>query len=127
MAENNVPQSVWEEKDKRIVRQSSLKVAADIVLRTDTSDDIVSKVKDVAQELTDWVYEKANEQDDKPIVLPTPTAAQAKVLTKIAAELKQDVETIKPKVLDFAEKQYNIRKYPENLQSVPAFVDGIKS
>jgi len=30
-------------------------------------------------------------------------------------------------VLDFAEKQYNIRKYPENLQSVPAFVDGIKS
>lgn len=57
--------------------------------------------------------------------LPTPTAAQQKVLTKIAAELKMDVETIKPKVLDFAEKNFSLRKYPENVDSVDTFVKAL--
>lgn len=58
--------------------------------------------------------------------LPTPTAAQAKVLKKIAVELKQDVETIKQKVLDYAEKNYNMRKYPENIDSVETFVKALR-
>lgn len=118
---------------KMIVCQSQLDRAVDIARDRayDTDEDHLKGIKDIASNLVDWVYEKANEQDSKPDdktsgVLPTPTAAQAKVLKKIAVELKQDVETIKLKVLDYAEKNYNIRKYPENIDSAETFVKALK-
>ena len=120
-------------RQKMIVCQSQVDRAVDIVNNVEAGEfhvveDFTIEVTKVANQLVDWVYEKANEQDDKPtnISLPTPTAAQAKVLNKIAAELKQDVETIKSKVLDYAEKNYNIRKYPENVDSVSVFVKALQ-
>lgn len=130
MAENNVPQSVWEEKDRRIVRQSSLKVATDIVLAIEdiVTEDTVSKVKKVAQELTDWVYEKDYKPalGPEPTTLPTPTAVQKKVLDAIYSELYGNnvgVGTDYYKdVLKWAKEVHGISKYPENISSVNDFV-----
>lgn len=125
-------------RQKMIVCQSCSERATKIVterpaFRDDKDLDCVALIKEIANELVDWVYEKANEQDTKPtsVSLPTPTAAQAKVLSKIAAELKLvgkglDAETLKSKVLGIAEKDYNIRKFPENISSVDAFVKALK-
>jgi hypothetical protein len=77
-----------------------------------------------------WLYPDVSLPDTKPAetvnVLPTPTVAQAKVLEKIAAELNLNVEDIKSKVLNIAERDYNIRKYPENVKSVNVFVNKLK-
>lgn len=118
-------------KQKMIVKQSSLKVAADLVLAADKEkNDIAtlsSATRTIADVLTNWVYEEINTEQAKPsIALPTPTAKQQKVLEKIAGELNKDVDSIKSGVLDFAEKEYNVRKYPENVDSVKVFVDNLK-
>jgi len=61
----------WEAKDKRIVRQSSLKVAADIVLSGDlgSMEEEVDKIKSIAEDLVNWVYMdermSAHEEDVK--------------------------------------------------------------
>lgn len=133
MAENNVPQSVWEEKDRRIVRQSSLKVAAELVIAADkTRNDIAtlsSVTRGIADVLVNWVYE----QNDKPTaepaksagVLPTPTAIQKKVLDAIFEKVSlhpDDKEAIQQTVLKWAKEIHGIAKYPENLSSVDEFV-----
>lgn len=116
--------AAFKKKDQMNCRQSALKAAS----INNEGKGVSSKDMLVeAQEYYDWLYPVADAEPVKGVdVLPTPTAAQAKVLSKIAAELKQDVETIKPKVLDYAEKNYNMRKYPENVDSVNVFVKALK-
>jgi len=117
-------------KQRMIVGQSSLKVAADLVIAADREkNDIAtlsSATRTIAGALTDWVYEKANEKDDKPTVLPTPTAAQKKVLDAIQDKTGIEWGAMCKQVLDIAEEDYNIRKFPENMSSVAAFVSKLK-
>jgi len=100
----------------------------------------VAELEHMADSHFKWLFQDQDliiigEYTDKPTAagsraptpaLPTPTAKQQKVLEKIATELNTDVENIKSKVLDFAEKNFNARKYPENVGSVKVFVDNLK-
>jgi len=125
-------------KDYLNARMSALKAAS---VNYEGKGVPVAELEHMADSHFKWLFQDQDsmiigERTDKPTTagsraptstsLPTPTAAQAKVLSKIAAELKVDVETIKSKVLDIAEKDYNIRKFPENMSSVAAFVSKLK-
>lgn len=129
------------EKDRRIVRQSSLKVATDIVLHIEdiVTEKTVLKVKEIAQELTDWVYEK--DQDDDiggtcPTLgsgpagitleqLPVPTSQQKKMLDIIAGKQNktQIDDQLKTDVLRWAEEVYGQWSYPTKLDSVDTFIN----
>lgn len=56
----NVPQEVWEAKDRRSCRQEAIKAAVQIMAMKDTQDMavmvILDLVKQCAQDLEDWVY-----------------------------------------------------------------------
>ncbi len=111
-------------KDQLYCRQSALKAAS---INNEGKSIPAKDMLVEAQEYYDWLYPVTDVEPVKGVdVLPTPTVAQAKVLSKIAAELKVDVETIKSKVLDYAEKNFNLRKYPENVNSVDTFVKALK-
>jgi len=58
--------------------------------------------------------------------LPTPTAAQKKVLDAIQDKTGIEWDVMCKQVLDIAEEDYNIRKFPENMSSVAAFVSKLK-
>ena len=76
-----------------------------------------------------WLYpdEKGVTSD---VSLPTPTAAQQKVLDEIEKQLNlsnaAERHAMHKKVLDFAEKNFKMRKYPESMDSVNVFVQNIK-
>lgn len=72
----------WDAKDRRIVRQNALSHATNLVIAglvQDVSGDPVVAVKNVAEDLVNWVYEK----DSKPISEdPMPTPKQKEILDK---------------------------------------------
>lgn len=121
---------------KMIVCQSQLDRAVDIAKGRayDTDEEQLKGIKDIASELVDWVYKKANEKEDTAPAsnvslpnasLPTPTAAQVKVLNAIFEKVSlhpDDKESIQRKVLDWAEKTHGVRKYPERMDSVETLV-----
>ena len=135
----------FKEKDRRIVRQSSLKVAADLVIAADKGKSNLATLnlatQTVAQELTDWVYEKGQDGDTKPEPntntglgntpgatlgqLPEPTLAQKKVLDAIWAKIGTENEPaqLKEKVLQWAEETHGQRSYPAKLDSVDKFIN----
>lgn len=124
-------------RQKMIVCQSCSDRAVHLVIKASERDGAKNDIatlslatRTIAGVLVDWVYEKANEKTPEPASnvslpnasLPTPTAIQAKVLDKIAAELRQDMEIVKSRVLDWAEETHKIRKYPENVNSINDFI-----
>lgn len=143
---------------KMIVCQSQLDRAVTIARDRayDTNEDHLKGIKDIASNLVDWVYKKANEKDKNLFVagkdsiiageytnesvvignranaslsnvsLPTPTAAQKKVLDVIQDKTGIEWDIMCKQVLDIAEKDYNMRKYPENMDSVNVFVKALK-
>lgn len=133
---------VFEEKEKRIVRQSCLKVAVVLVserpnFRDNKELDSLALVKEMAGELVEWVYEVAKGHPDEydkareieqqvtqNKQLPEPTLAQKKVLDKIAGKLDmvQVDPSLKTKVLDWAEKTHGSRSYPTKVSSVDEFI-----
>lgn len=140
MAYSNAEIKAFAERDRRIVRQSSLKVAADLVIAADNgkSDLAVLNLatQTVAQELTDWVYEQDTTPSDEPDKarepkkemsekqLPEPTLAQKKVLDRIAGKQNktQADPQLKTDVLDWAEETHGQRSYPTKLESVEIFL-----
>jgi hypothetical protein len=120
-------------KDYLNARMSALKAAS---VNYEGKGVPVAELEHMADSHFKWLFQDQDsmiigERTDKltiasNIVLPIPTAKQQKVLEKIAGELKQDVENIKSGVLDFAEKNFNMRKYPENVDSVNVFVKALK-
>lgn len=128
--------AAFKKKDQMNCRQSALKAAS--LIFEGAGCDMANPTKTVlddAKEYYAWLYPQ---EDNKPaagtasnISLPTPTAVQAKVLEKIAEDLhaagtKLDIEVIKLRVLDFAEVEYKMRKYPENMGSVETFVKALE-
>ena len=155
MAYSDAEIRAFAERDKRIVRQSSLKVAADIVFFIGISENVVLSVKEIAQQLTNWVYEKPNskdlfvagkdgsmivgEQTDEKVTignraptlgqLPEPTLQQKKVLDVIAG--KQNKTQVDPQlkfdVLRWAKATHGQQSYPTKLDSVETFLKWFKT
>lgn len=110
-------------KDQMNCRQSALKAASvNNEGKGISAEDMLAE----SDKYYAWLYPQEIEEKPAKTTLPTPTAAQAKVLSKIAKGLDKKVEDIKGDVLDFAEKNFNIRKYPENVNSVDIFVKALK-
>jgi len=90
-----VPQSVWEEKDRRIVKQSMLKAAVEFHSKQLENGQISSPqtVIGTANIFVDWVYN--GDSNSNPVSVgstvsdiggPTPTLAQAQALEKVEKE-----------------------------------------
>ena len=130
---------VWAKKDAMIVSQSSLKCATKIVMGLGASgldkftlENVKKRILETAESLTYWVYGQAEILTTpevipkKEAVLPTPTQAQNKILEAIANKIGGVVnDDLKSKVLEWAFKVHNIKKYPESMASVLTIVDWI--
>ncbi len=114
---------VFRLKDYLNSRMSSLK-AASVIHEGDGSTP-----KDVLKDANEYFEYLFQEQDKlktepaKQAVLPTPTQAQQKILEAIAHEIGVEVnDDLKLKVLTWAFKAHNIRKFPESQGSIPEIV-----
>jgi hypothetical protein len=125
---------MFAERDRRIVCQSSLERAVAIVMMRDvvgedklTLADTIKQVKDVAADLTEWVFAKAAEQP-KPQVAKPPVGKQRSPSpeeSRLLAMLLKRFDETKPAgtVADFLKLQKAVwsryGKYPTKEESVP--------
>jgi len=114
----------FKKKDQMNCRQSALKAAS--LVFEGTGCDLVNPTKTVlddAKEYYAWLYPTVDAEPAKSAdVLPTPTAAQKKVLDAIQDKTGIEWDILRKVVLQWAKEIHKISKYPENLSSVTEFI-----
>lgn len=120
MAYSEEDKKAFKLKDQLNSRMSAIKAAS---LNNEGKGISADNMLVEADKYYAWLYPNSTPSEEvKSNVLPTPTAIQKKVLDAIQDKTGIEWDIMCKQVLDIAEKNYNVRKYPENLNSVSAFV-----
>lgn len=122
---NNVSDDVWRKKDDLSARQTAANVTGYIF---EGKGDVIDSTSflEYAEKIRAWLFVNQDPMPDakrksvESKTLPTPTLAQKKVLDAIKEKIQQ--LGIEQDVLDWAEEVHKVRKYPESVKSVEAFI-----